>query len=286
MVNDLTKRAGPAALEQAGETSSSHLKTILMEDALGRMFGEDGEKTVSGTPRVVLGLAHHAAQTDGWGRAKVLQRAMFQAAAASGLELKFAFYAADDDAGVRRCRVTKRWFTDPDDMAAVIDRAECRCGCFVNISDVLAQAVKEGEERPLRAVIVIGDAFHDDQDGLDEAAIAANQLRRAGTRVFLMQFGEDPATESKLRYVARVSGGTYFQFDPRTQERQFEAMWNAMSIYAAGGEAAVATAGGHAATLLLQRLKQSPMPIIEERARGRERLPLEAPALSQDPSSR
>jgi hypothetical protein len=45
---------------------------------------------------------------------------------------------------------------------------------------VLAQAVKESEERPLRAAIIVSDAFHDDQDGLDEAAISANRLRRAG----------------------------------------------------------------------------------------------------------
>jgi len=43
-------------------------------------------------------------------------------------------------------------------------------------------------------VIIVGDAFHDNQDGLDEAAISANQLRRAGTRVFLLQLGENPDT--------------------------------------------------------------------------------------------
>ena len=160
----------------------------------------------------------------GWDRAKVLQRAMFNAAAGSGLEMKFAFYGADNAAGVRRCRITTRWITDPDDMAGVMDRAECSCGCYVNIRDVLAQAVKEAEERPLRAVIIVGDAFHDDPDGLDEAAISANRLRRAGTRVFLMQLGDDPITARRLQYLARVSGGAYFRFDPRTQERQFSEM--------------------------------------------------------------
>jgi hypothetical protein len=134
---------------------------------------------------------------------------------------------------------------------------------------VLAQAVREAEERPLRAAIIVGDAFHDDPDGLDEAAISANRLRRAGTRVFLMQLGDDPITARKLQYLARVSGGAYFQFDPRTQERQFSEMWRAMSAYVAGGEDAVKTSGGQAANLLLQHLKQAPMPIIEERARVR-----------------
>ena len=43
----------------------------------------------------------------------------------------------------------------------------------------------------------------------------------------------------------------------------------AVSVYASGGEEAVKMTGGQAATLLLQHLKQEPMPIIEERARVR-----------------
>jgi hypothetical protein len=148
--NDLTKPATPKRTSDAPKDAASRLKGELMEDALGRMFGEDEGKTISGTPRVILALANHA-RAAGWDRAKVLQRVMFQAAAGRGLEMKFAFYGADDAAGVRRCRITTRWITDPDDMASVMDRARCDCGCYVHIRDVLAQAVKEGEQRPLRA---------------------------------------------------------------------------------------------------------------------------------------
>ena len=263
MSSELTKRTGRTAPKQA-EDAASRLKSDLMKDALGRMFGEEVEKTVPGTPRVILALANHA-QTAGWDRAKVLQRAMFKAAAGSGLEMKFAFYGADNAAGVRHCRITTRWISDPDDMAVVMDRAECSCGCYVNIRDVLEQAVKEAEERPLRAVIIVGDAFHDDPDGLDEAAISANRLRRAGTRVFLIQLGDDPITARRLQYLAKVSGGAYFRFDPRTQKRQFSEMWRVMSAYATGGEEAVKATGGQAATLLLEQLKQEPMPVIEAR---------------------
>jgi len=267
MANDLTKRAGSTAPKQA-EDAASRLKSDLIKDALGRMIGEEVEKTVPVTPRVILALANHA-HAAGWDRAKELQRAMFKAAAGSGLEMKFAFYGADNAAGVRRCRITTRWISDPDDMVAVMDRAECDCGCYVHICDVLAQAVKENEGRPLRAVIIVGDAFHDDPDGLDEAGICANQLRRAGTQVFLIQLGDDPHTARKLQYLARVSGAAHFRFDPRTQQQQFAKMLEVVSAYAAGGEEAVKMTGGHAATLLLQHLRQESMPIIEERARVR-----------------
>jgi hypothetical protein len=93
MSNDLTKRAEDAAPKRAVD-AASRLKRDLMRDALGHMFGEEGEKpSVPGNPRVILALANHA-QTAGWDRAKVLQRGMFKAAAGSGLEMKFAFYGA------------------------------------------------------------------------------------------------------------------------------------------------------------------------------------------------
>jgi hypothetical protein len=50
-------------------------------------------------------------------------------------------------------------------------------------------------------------------------------------------------------------------------------MWNALSIYAAGGEEAVKEAAkaadGQAAMLLLEHMKQGPMPIMEAREQVR-----------------
>jgi hypothetical protein len=262
MSNDImkiTKGSGPAVPTQ---DAASRLKRELMTDALGRMFGKDGEKPVApGSPRVLLALANHG-RSPGWERAKTLQRQMFEAAA--GMEMKFAFYGKDDDEGVRSFKISKDWRTNPDDMAAHMDRAECNCGCYVNIRSVLQQAVKENQDWPMRAVVVVGDAFHDDQDGLDKAALAANQLRREGTRVFLIQQGDDPHTARKLQYLARVSGAAYFKFDQKTQQQQFAEMLELVSAYAAGGDEAVKTTGGQTATLLLEHLKQQPMPILEE----------------------
>src|SRR5262252_8721430 len=112
----------------------------------------------------------------GWDRAKQLQRRMFEAAGGDGLKLKFAFYGPDDATSTRRCQITENWFTDAAAMADAIDRAECNCGCYLHIRSVLKQAVTESEQQPLRAMVIVNDAFHDDQESLDEAAIAANQL--------------------------------------------------------------------------------------------------------------
>jgi hypothetical protein len=264
MSNDVVKTTKRTAAAPAPtQDATSRLKHGLMADALGRMFGKEAEKPIApGTPRVLLALANHR-RTPGWDRAKEVQRQMFEAAG-NGIEMKFAFYAADNDKGVRRCRITSRWISDPKDMAAIMDRAECSCGCYVNIRSVLQQAAKENADRPMRAVVIVVDAFHDDQDGLDEAALAANQLRRDGTKLFLIQQGDDPATARKLQYLARVSGGVYFRFDPRTQQQELADMLKVVATYADGGEEAVKANGGHPATLLLQHLKMQPMPILGE----------------------
>ena len=267
MSKDLTKRTGPkAAPKQAGDVAS-RLKAELMRDAVGRVLGKDGEKQpVPGKPHVILALANYT-DTAVWDRAQTLQRRMFEAAAGDGLAMKLAYYGEDNDYGVRRCRITSRWIDSPDDMAGTIERAKCNCGCFVLVHTVLAQAVKEAANRPLHALVVVSDAFHDDPDELAEAALSATQLRRAGTQVFFIQLSDDPDTARRLQYLARLSGAAFLPFGPR-QEREFEGMWAALSAFAAGGEEGVKKAGGQAATLLLQHLKQVPMPNIEEPARG------------------
>ncbi len=85
---------------------------------------------------------------------------------------------------------------------------------------------------------------------------------RDGTRVFFIQQGDEPATAHKLKWLAHISGGTYFRYNPQTQERA--EMLAAVSAFAARGEEAVKAKGGEAATVLLEHLKQVPMPIIGE----------------------
>jgi hypothetical protein len=107
MNNDVTKTLKGPAPAAPTQDAASQLKQGLMADALDRMFGKETEKPIApGTPRVLLALANHG-HSPGWERAKVLQRQMFDAAG-HGLEMKFAFYAEDDEKGVRRCRITSR----------------------------------------------------------------------------------------------------------------------------------------------------------------------------------
>lgn len=268
MSRDLIKQTGPTTVEPT-ENATSRLKRGLMTDAFNRAFGrKEPEKPIApGKPRVLLALANYS-RSPGWEYAKRLERQAY--AAAPGLEMKFACYATDNAKGVRRFRITKDWITDPDKMASLIDKSECTCGCYVLVRSALEQAIVENQDRPMRAVIIAGDVFHDDGDGLAEAALAANELRRQGTAVFLIQQGDDPLCARRLQYLQRVAGAAYFKVDPKTQ--QLDEMLKVISAYAGGGEEAVRTAGGQAAALLLEHFKQQPMPtLIEEE---RERIPV------------
>ena len=223
----------------------SRLKRELMAAML------DDPKPVLGrgeTPHVILALANYRRSV--WDQAKVLQADMFREAAGTGLEMTFAYYGPEGAGGVRTCRITTRWISDAHDMATVMGRAECVCGCYVHISRVLEQALKETQEGPVQAMVIIGDVFHDD---LDEAAIFATKLRRAGTKLFMFQEGHSPITKHGFKVLAEVSGGAYFQFEPSTEQRLPE-MLRAVSHFATGGREALKAKGGEAATLLLEQI--------------------------------
>jgi hypothetical protein len=265
MSHDLTKRTGPAAAEPAKD-ATSRLKRDLMKDALSHMAGtKESERPIAaGNPRMLLALANHG-HSPGWSYAVALERQAY--AAARGLEMKFACWGPDNAKGVRKLKITTNWISDADKMADLIGRSKCECGCYVYISNVLQQAIEENKDRPMRAAVIVGDMFHDGEDGLAEAALAVRELQRQGTRVFLIQQGRNPLTARKLQYLKQVSGAAYFKVGPETQ--QLEELLRAISVYAGDGEEAVKVAGGQAATLLIEHFKQQPMPIFEN-----ERIPV------------
>jgi len=270
MSNDVTKTPKAPAPAAPAQDAGSRLKRGLMQDALGRMFGKETEKPPTpGVPRTLIAVANHES-SPGWSYAKGLVQRMFDAAGVGGLLMKFACWGPDNAGGVRRLRVTKDWTGDPGRMTGLMDRSSCDCGCYIYIRSVLAQAAEENTDRTMRAMIIIGDAFHDSEESLHEAAIFANELRRAGTRLILIQHGGGPATRHKLEWLARVSGAVFLPFDPRTQERQFTEMWSAISAFAARGEEAMQATGGPAAPLLLEHFKQAPMPIVDEGVKAQE----------------
>jgi hypothetical protein len=149
--------------------------------------------------RMILAVAVEADDDFIWDRLKVIQNDVF---AAGPVSVKFAYFGREGALATRPC-ITTHWVSDPDDMAALMDkaRAQCVCGCYVNISDIFAEALKETEQAPVQAVIVLGDVF---QGNLDQATDRAKQLRAAGSSAGLNWKYAPPVWSAKVRNILRT----------------------------------------------------------------------------------
>ena len=154
--------------------------------------------------RVLVAVAAEADDKSIWSRLKMLPELF----AAGPVAIRVGFFGAE---GARSSRpfTVSRWTTDPVDLADLLEKARirCICGCFTRVSSILEQALRETQQGPLRAVVIIGDSFHGE---LDTTIAIARQLRAAGTRLFLFQQGDSDLTERSFRLLAETTGGAYF----------------------------------------------------------------------------
>jgi hypothetical protein len=201
--------------------------------------------------RMILALAAEVDDRFIWDRIRMAQTKMF---ATGPVAVKFAYFGAEG-ALPSRPYIATRWVTDADDMADIMDRgrARCVCGCYIRVSDILKQARQEARQKPVQAVVIIGDHFH---DGLDEAVAAAKELRAVGTRLFLFQQGRSGPTERAFRILAEVTEGAYFPINPHIERvaERLPGMLEAITHFAIGGMAALEARNNESAVLLLEQM--------------------------------
>lgn len=203
-------------------------------------------------PRMILALAAEADDDLIWDRLRTLQPEMF---AAGPVSVKFAYFGAEGALDTARPFVATRWAKDADDMVDLVDHARerCVCGCYIQVGDILDQALQETRESPVQAVVIVGDHFHGD---LDKAIAAAKQLRAAGTRLFLFQQGRSESTERAFRALAETTGGAYFQFNPSVERlaKRLPGLLEEVAHFAVGGVAALEAQDNESAGLLLEQM--------------------------------
>jgi hypothetical protein len=201
-------------------------------------------------PRMILALAAEADDKFIWDQLRTLQPEMF---AAGPVQIKFAYFGREGALDETRPYIATRWTTDANDMVDLMDhgRAGCVCGCYVKINDILSQALQETRQGPVQAVVIVGDHFHGD---LDAAIATAEQLRAAGTRLFLFQQGRDDSPE--FRVLAEVTGGAYFRLNPHVERiaKRLPGLLGAITHFAVRGTAALEARDDEPATLLLEQM--------------------------------
>lgn len=218
-------------------------------DDIARFLAETEAKarrTAGG--RLIFALDATMSRRPTWERAASLQAAMFEEAGrVGGLEVQLVYYRGPDE-----CRAS-RWYAEPQALARVMDRIDCRAGP-TQIGRVLAHVAAEARDRPVAALAFVGDAC---EETAGELFDLAGRVAMAGVAAFMFQEGRDESVARIYAEIARLTRGAHVPFDEGSADR-LGALLRAVAAYAAGGrEALTALAGradGEGARLLLGRM--------------------------------
>jgi hypothetical protein len=196
-------------------------------------------------------LAAEADHEFAWNQLKTIQADMYAVGPAN---IKFVYYGAEGALPARPI-ISTQWIDNAADMADIMDRARvhCVCGCFVDVDDILAAALKETRNAPVQAIIIVGDRFHGDAA---EAITHAKQLRTAGARLFVFQQGR--GTADVFRTLAEQTGGAFFQFNPAVERvaEKLPGLLEGVAHFAIGGMKALENQarGNESAVALLEQM--------------------------------
>jgi hypothetical protein len=197
--------------------------------------------------RLIFALDATMSRQPTWDSACALQADMFREAAADGgLDIQLVYFR-----GLNECRASG-FVAISEKLAALMGGIDCRGG-HTQIGKVLAHARREHGERPVQALVFVGDAM---EEKIDDLCAAAGELGLLNVPVFMFQEGYDAVAENAYREIARLSRGAYCRFDVGAA-RELGELLRAVAAYAAGGRKALAElssrrSGGAAQRLLAQ----------------------------------
>ena len=176
--------------------------------------------------RLMFALDATASRAPTWAIARELQSRMFREAAPIGhLHVQLVYY------GGASCRAS-RWKESGEELAQVMNGIACEAGS-TQIGKVLTHAIQENEKAPVQALVFIGDAMEEE---IEELAVKASELGKAGVPIFIFQEGTDPNVRTAFRLLALKSGGEFFEFNPKRLRavEQLSAQLNAVARLALG----------------------------------------------------
>lgn len=200
---------------------------------------------VSRQARLLFAIDATASRQPTWDSACHLQGEMFRATGSvANLSVQLAYYRGFNDF------YASDWLSDTDALGRLMSRVSCEGG-HTQIARLLRHAQKAHRERPVRAVVFIGDAV---EESVDTLCNLAGECGIAGLPLFLFQEGGLPRVQQCFEQMARLSGGAYARFDAASSARLAELL-GAVARYAAGGREALEKHSGEGARMLLRQLK-------------------------------
>jgi len=199
-----------------------------------------------GRGRLIFAMDATMSRQPSWDRALAIQSEMFrETAAIGGLDVQLIYFR-----GFGECRASK-WVGDGNALARLMTKVSCRGG-HTQIGRILTHARNEAKDKPVSAMVFVGDAMEEE---IDHLAQLAGELGLIKIPVFMFHEGHDTVAETAFREIARLSRGAYCKFSAASAD-ELRRLLTAVAVYAAGGRKALAARGrDRTAQVLLEQLR-------------------------------
>jgi hypothetical protein len=191
--------------------------------------------------RLIFALDATASRQPTWNLAIELQSQMFSEAAKIGaLEIQLVFFRGAE------LPKASHWNTDAQALAAKMRGITCKGG-VTQWGRVLGHVRREHQQKPISAVVCIGDCCEEQPSALYDAAAGLPKL-------IVAQEGDDPAASVVFPELARRTGGAHLKLGPDSA-RELSELLRGVAVFVAGGFAALQRSGSDAARKLLTQMK-------------------------------
>ena len=199
--------------------------------------------------RLLFAMDATASRQPSWDMACHLQADMFKAAAeVGGLSVQLVFFR-----GFGECRASD-WAADANRLGQKMATVHC-LGGQTQIGAVLRHALDENKKRNINAIVLVGDAFEENLDGV---ADHAGQLGLVGVPIFAFQEGRDPVAAQAFGQLAKLTRGAHLPFDLKSAS-VLKGLLGAVAQFAVGGLPAIKAQAANAddgARLLLTKMER------------------------------
>lgn len=186
-------------------------------------------KPTGRTGRLIFAMDATASREPTWDHACHIQAQMFEETAAlGGLSIQLCFYRGFNEFSA------SDWLSNKTDLQQRMLAVHC-LGGHTQIRKVLRHAIRETREKPVDAVVFVGDCLEEE---VDELCQLAGELALHNVPVFLFQEGNQPAAKRAFKQIARLTDGAYCPFDASSAQ-QLRDLLSAVAVYAAGGRRAL-----------------------------------------------
>lgn len=181
--------------------------------------------------RLLFAMDATASREHVWDIASQNHAAMFaETDKVSGLDVQLCYYR-----GFGEFKASD-WTHQARDLQRQILSVHCLAG-KTQIAKVLKYALKECKDKPINALVFVGDCVEEDPDLLGQLA---GQLGILNVPIFLFQEGQDPIATRTFAHLATLSGGAHCHFDAKSAHKLAQLL-AAVAVFASGGRGALSS---------------------------------------------